>query len=484
MPLRNGVGDGAAVLVSGGLVGDVPSKPSGGSEEIAWAPDGRTLYFALREAGRIEPLSTNLDIFATFADGSAKPVNLTPDMKGMDSNPAASPDGRYLAWTSMARPTYEADRQVIWLREIATGRTWPLTAKWDRSAGSIRWTPDSRSLLVTAADIGQVPLFRVDVAGGKVWKLTGEGDVTSVMPTPKGLYVAMDSLTHPSELYRLNEQVPVRVTDVAGRQLAGIDMGTPTQFSFKGAGGDTVYGWVVKPAGLAPGAKAPIAFIIHGGPQGSSNNSWSYRWNPQAWTGHGYAVVEVDFHGSTGYGQAFTDAIGRDWGGKPFEDLKAGLAAATKQFAFLDADNACALGASYGGFMINWIAGHWPDRFKCLVEHDGIFDQRSMAYGTEELWFAEWEFGGPYYAAKDTYERWNPVNAVEKWKTPELVIHSEKDFRVPLEQGIMTFTALQRRGIESRFLSFPDENHWVLKPANSLQWHHEVLGWLDRYLKT
>ena len=200
------------------------------------------------------------------------------------------------------------------------------------------------------------------------------------------------------------------------------------------------------------------------------------------WAGRGYAVVTVDFHGSTGYGQAFTDAINKDWGGKPFEDLKAGLAAAERRNPWIDGANACAAGASYGGFMVNWIAGHWPDRFKCLVNHDGVFDQRAMYYGTEELWFTEWEMGGPYWASKDVYERWNPVNAVDKWKTPMLVIHGEKDFRIPVEQGLSTFTALQRRGIESRLLIFPDENHWVLKPANSLQWHNEVFSWIDAHL--
>ena len=482
VPLKAGVADGGATLVSVGLVGDVPSKPSAGGEDIGWSPDGRTLYFALREAGRTEPWSTNTDIFAVAADGASKPVNLTADKRGYDNFPNVSPDGRTLAWASMAREGYEADKYTVWLRDLATGNTRALTGKWDRSVDSIGWTADSRALLVTAADVGQEPAFRIDVATARVTRLTDAGHVTAILPTAKGIYVAMDSLTRPSELYRL-ATVPVRVTDVAGRQLAGIDLGTPEQFSFKGAGGDTVYGWTVKPAGLAPGVKAPVAFLIHGGPQGSWNNSWSYRWNPQIFAGAGYAVVDVDFHGSTGYGQAFTDAINKDWGGKPLEDLKAGLKAATDRNAWMDADNACALGASYGGFMINWIAGHWNDRFKCLVNHDGIFDQRSMYYGTEELWFPEWEMGGPYWKAEATYERWNPANAVEKWKTPMLVIHSEKDYRVPDLQGIMTFTTLQRMGIESRFLTFPDENHWVLKPSNSLQWHQQVLGWVGKHLK-
>jgi dipeptidyl aminopeptidase/acylaminoacyl peptidase len=227
----------------------------------------------------------------------------------------------------------------------------------------------------------------------------------------------------------------------------------------------------------------PIAFLVHGGPQGSFSNSWSYRWNPRVFVSPGYAAVSVDFHGSTGYGQAFTDAINRNWGGWPLEDLQMGLAYITANDPQLEAGNACALGGSYGGYMMNWIEGRWPDRFKCIVQHDGVFDARAMAYETEELWFDEWEHGGhAYYEAPAEFERWNPVNHVQNWKTPQLVITSEKDFRIPYTQGIAAFTALQRRGIPSRLLIFPDENHWVLKPKNSVQWYDEVFGWMGRYL--
>jgi len=238
---------------------------------------------------------------------------------------------------------------------------------------------------------------------------------------------------------------------------------------------------ILKPQDAA--AKLPVAFIVHGGPQSSFGNSWSTRWNPRLFAQQGYGVVTVDFHGSTGYGQAFTDSINKDWGGKPLEDLKLGLAAAGKQDAQLDIANACALGASYGGYMMNWIAGQWTDGFKCLVQHDGVFDARAMAYETEELWFDEWEHGGAYFEVPEEFEKWNPVNHVAKWKTPMLVITSEKDFRIPYTQGIAAFTALQRRGIPSQLLVFPDENHWVLKGANSVQWHQTVFNWLGSYLK-
>ena len=252
------------------------------------------------------------------------------------------------------------------------------------------------------------------------------------------------------------------------------------RMQFAGANGDKVWGMILKPANST--AKLPVAFIVHGGPQSSFGNSWSTRWNPRLFAQQGYGVVTVDFHGSTGYGQAFTDSINKDWGGKPLEDLKLGLAAAGKQDAQLDLSNACALGASYGGYMMNWIAGQWTDGFKCLVQHDGVFDLRAMAFETEELWFDEWDHGGPWWERSDP-EKWNPVNHVTKWKTPMLVITSEKDFRIPYSQGLAAFTALQRRNIESQLLVFPDENHWVLKGANSVQWHRTVFNWLGSHLK-
>ncbi len=224
-----------------------------------------------------------------------------------------------------------------------------------------------------------------------------------------------------------------------------------------------------------------MAFLIHGGPQGSFGNDFHYRWNPQAYAGAGYAVVTIDFHGSTGYGQAFTDSITGDWGGKPLEDLQEGLLAALDRYPWLDGDRACALGASYGGYMMNWIAGNWPDRSRCLVNHDGLFDLRSMYYSTEELWFPEWELGKPWEQPEAT-ERHNPARFVERWRTPMLVVHGALDFRVVESQGFQTFTALQRRGIPSQLLYFPDENHFVLKPKNSLQWHQAVLAWLDRWI--
>ena len=481
-PVVNGRLQGDGARITGKLVGDTPSKPFGGGEEIALSPDGRTAYFALREAGRIESLSTNLDIFAVPTDGSAQPVNLTDANDATDTLPTLSPDGRTLAYVAMARPGYESDRTVLMLRDLASSQVRPLTQSWDRSVGSIEWAPDGRSLLVTAEDTLENPVFRIDAASGKVTRLTGDGNYGNVHALRAGgAIVTMNSIMAPDDLYRLDPRGrAVKLTDLNRDLLSQLDPVTFNKFSFAGANNDTVWGWELKPV---MNKTLPISFLVHGGPQGSFNNSWSYRWNPRLFTAPGYAAVSVDFHGSTGYGQAFQDAIHQNWGGWPLEDLQKGLAYITAHDPQLQANNACALGGSYGGYMMNWIEGNWPDRFKCIVQHDGVFDARAMAYETEELWFDEWEHGGhPYYEAPGEFEKWNPVNYVQNWKTPQLVVTSENDFRIPYTQGIAAFTALQRRNIPSRLLIFPDENHWVLKPKNSVQWYHEVFGWLRQWL--
>ena len=484
LPLTTGAAPGNGIAIGGALVGDTPSKPFGGGEEVSWSADGKTVYFALREAERIEPLSTNLDIFAAPADGITPPVNLTDANDATDTQPTVSPDGRKLAYLAMRRPGYEADRYVLTIRDLASGQTVSLTERWDRSVGSIAWAPDSRSLYVTAEDTQENPLWRVDAQNGRVTRLTQAGNVAAVAVGAKGVVVALNSLTAPDDFYRIGPNTvgvaPERLTSVNAAKLAGIDLPTVTRFNFKGANNDTVWGYAVQPYGST--GKVPVAFMVHGGPQGSSNNRWSYRWNPAVVAGAGYGLVAVDFHGSTGYGQKFTDDIRSNWGGWPLEDLQKGLKAATDRFAWLDANNACALGASYGGYMMNWIAGKWPDRFKCIVQHDGVFDARAMAYETEELWFDEWEHGGKaYFQDPAAYEKWNPVNYVDQWKTPMLVITGEKDFRIPYTQGLATFTALQRRDIPSRLVVNPNENHWVLKPRNSRQWYGEVIGWMDKW---
>ncbi|GAB4239621.1 MAG: S9 family peptidase [Acidobacteriota bacterium] len=468
-----------------GLDADCPSKPFGGSEEIAVSPDGRWVVFTVRVAGREEAWSTNFDLFAVPADGSRPPRNLTADNLAWDTQPSFSPDGRQLAYLAMSRAGFEADRFRVMVRPWPEGTPREVAPSWDRSPSSLAWTPDGKSLLVTADHLGRHPLFRIAVSTGDVELLAGDGSVASPAPARERVFFLRDSLTSPADIWVIegDRGEPRQITAFNRERLAQVRMGRPEQFTFAGWNGETVYAWIVEPVDRQEGVRYPVAFLIHGGPQGSFGDHFHYRWNPQVYAGAGYAAVMVDFHGSTGYGQAFTDSISGDWGGKPLEDLQKGLAAALERYPWMDGERVAALGASYGGYMINWIAGNWPDRFRCLVNHDGVFDERAMYFTTEELWFPEWEHGGPYWENPEGYEKHNPARFVDRWRTPMLVIHGALDFRVPLDQGIATFTALQRRGIPSRLLYFPDENHWVLKPQNSLQWHQVVLEWLHQWLR-
>jgi dipeptidyl aminopeptidase/acylaminoacyl peptidase len=469
-----------STAMDGNLVGDAPSKPFGGGDEISWSADSSAVLFALRHADANEAKSTNLDIYRSALQNPT-PVNLSADNAGMDTTPAASPDGKWLAWTSMARATYEADRLVIKLMDLKSGKITALTDTWDRSIASLAWAANSKSLLVTAQDVLETPLYRVDLKG-KITRLTEHGSIAEAVPLKNGGVVyAINSINGPSDLvHRDAKGKTTQLTNVNAHTMAMLDPVNYQKFDFTGANGDQVYGQIVKPQGAT--GKLPVLLLVHGGPQGTFNNSWSYRWNPAVMASQGYAVVSIDFHGSTGYGQKFTDSIHKNWGGWPLEDLQKGMEAVGQIDTQLDTNNACALGGSYGGYMVNWISGNWPDRFKCLVNHAGIFDLRAMAYETEELWFDQWDNGGPWTTRSDA-EKWNPVNHVAKWKTPTLVIHGERDYRIPYSQSLATFTALQQQGVESKLLVFPDENHWVLKPKNSIQWHQTVFDWVGKHLK-
>ena len=490
-PLANGVAQGSGVAIDGpagegGPIGDTPTQPFGGGEDVAWTPDGSGIYFVAREADGREPTSTNYDIWWSDLSGTA-PSNLTAANKALDALPTPSPDGQYLAYVAMARPGYESDRQVIMLRDLESGVTTAVTADWDRSAGSLAWTPDSRWLIATASDVLDTPAFRIDPRDGTVERLDlmagNEAHIGNVAPLHGNrLLFTRDSIGAPAELYLSQGWEQAKpLTNVAMDRMGKLAPVVVERFSFRGANDDRLWGQITKPESSE--GRLPAILYVHGGPQGSFADYWSSRWNPRVVASQGYAVVSIDFHGSTGYGQAFTDSINRDWGGKPLEDLQKGLAAALEFDGSIDGSRACAMGASYGGYMMNWIAGQWPERFRCLVQHDGLFDMRSFYYTTEELWFPRWDFGGSYSEQAELYEKWNPVNYVDNWQTPMLVITGEKDFRVPYTQGLASFTALQERQIPSQLLVFPDENHWVLKPKNSLQWHNTVFAWLDRWLK-
>ena len=467
-----------------GLATDTPVKPFDGMEDVSIAPDGKSLVYLARVGGREQAWTTNTDVFLVATDGRSKPVDLTIANKAYDFSPTFSPDGKSLAIGMMVRPGYEADRTRLAIIDMATKKVRVVTEAWDASVGGFEWAKDGKTIYTTSDHVGNHGLFAIDVATGTPKLLAEKGLAGGPQLAGDRIVYSRNMLDQPTELFtiKLDGSDVKQITHFNDARVKAIAWGAYEQFSFKGAHGDTVYGYAMKPASFVPGQKYPIAFLIHGGPQGSFGNDFHYRWNPEVFAGHGYGAVFIDFHGSTGYGQKFVDAINGDWGGAPYEDLMKGLDAAIAKYPWLDGKNAVALGASYGGFMINWINGN-TDRFKALVCHDGNNDERSAYLATEELWFPEWEHGGTPWDKPAGYAKDEPFDLIKNWKTPTLVVHSGQDFRVVETEGMATFTALQRKGVPSRFLYFPDENHWVLKPQNSKLWHDEVLSWIDRYTK-
>ncbi len=476
---------GKAVDVMPIMDADTPSKPFGGAEEFTFTPDGKSIVFTARNVGSEEAWSTDFDLYISPLTGTENPKCLTESNEAWDTNPVFSLDGKTLAYLAMERPGYESDKFRIILQQWPEGEKRVLTENWDRSASSICFSEDGQTIYTTAANLGQVSLFAIDTNSGLVKTLVKDGTISSPSVAGQKVIYAMNNLSSPTELFSVDKDGGnfKHITNINKDKTAAAGMGEYEQFTFKGWNDETVYCYIVKPADFDSSKKYPVAFLIHGGPQGSFGNNFHYRWNPQAYAGAGYAVVMVDFHGSTGYGQKFCDSIRGDWGGKPLVDLQKGLAAALERYPWMNGDKVGALGASFGGYMINWIEGNWPDRFKCMVNHDGNLDERMAYFDTEELWFPEWDHKGTPWENPEGYEKHNPVNFVKNWKTPMLVIHSGHDFRVADTQGLGTFNALQRLGIPSKLLYFPDESHWVQKPANSIQWHETVINWLDQWLK-
>ncbi len=482
---NNGIAEkNKTIPISSSVNANVPSDPFGGDEEYNFSSNGSKVYFSARLQNAQEPSSTNFDLYSVNVDAPNNAKRLTEKNLAWDTQPVLSHDGKKMAYLAMKRPGFEADRLEVILTDLETGKSQSLTEDWDRSFGSLAFSKDDKSIYLTGANIGTKALWHLDIKSGKHSQFNDDGYISSVSVGKSRIVFSKDNLKSPSQLYvaELDGSNQKQITFVNQKKLSQIAFGDYQQFSFNGWNNEKVHGYVVKPANYVEGNKYPLAFLIHGGPQGSFGDHFHYRWNPQTYTGQGFAVIMIDFHGSTGYGQDFTDSITQNWGSRPLEDLKKGLSYALKKYPFIDGDNACALGASYGGYMINWIEGHWQDQFKCLVNHDGVFDNRMMYYATEELWFVEWENGGTYFEQKEKHEKFNPVNYVDDWKTPMLVIQGGRDFRIPETQSLGTFTALQKKGIASKLLYYPDENHWVLKPANSIQWHQQVNQWLHEYL--
>ena len=476
-----------------GLDADTPTHPWGGSEEYAVSADGSVLLFTAKVLPGSEPAwSTDYDLYSVPTDGSGAWTCLTEDNQAWDTTPTFSPKGDALAWMAMARAGFEADRFAIKVSGWPNGATRTLDLIYDGlklSPRGLLWSADAKTLYCTADYLGQNAVFAIGVDDGRVKMLVRDGNNGSLQLAGKKLLYMKNHLRSPNEIYSvgLDGKGEKRLTHINDAKLAATRMGEPDQFSFQGWNGEKVYAYVVKPYDWTPEAAAsgktwPVAFLVHGGPQGSFGNDFHYRWNPQAYVGAGFTTVAVDFHGSTGYGQEFTDAISGHWGDRPLEDLEKGLDAALVRYGWMDGRRVVAAGASYGGYMINWMHGQpFGKRFKAFVCHDGNLDERMAYYDTEELWFPEWEHGGRPWDQDAGYQTHNPADYVQNWHVPTLVVHGGLDYRVVDTQGLSTFTALRRMGVPARLLYYPDENHWVLQPNNSIQWHNEVMDWLTRW---
>lgn len=476
---------GPVVNLTAGLDGDVPREPSAASEDYVFSPDGTQVVFGIQVAPTARPgaaaWTSNSDLYVVPAAGGP-PRNLTASNPAADTQPRFSPDGSHLAYLATERPGDDSDRRRLMILDWKSGTVHPLTQDWDRSIDRFSWLPGGKTLVARARHLGQRPLWLIDAASGRASAISGSGTVGDFSVGNNRIVYASDDLASPPDLYAVafTGGRVVRLTHV-NPDLQSRRMGESEQFDFSGAQADRVFAYLVKPAQFRPGRTFPLAVLIHGGPHGSMANGWQWGWNAQGFAGAGYAVLLIDFHGSSGYGQAFTDSIQADWGGKPLEDIQKGIDAALARYRWLDGKHLCALGEGYGGYLVNWIAGNLPDRFSCLVSHAGVFDNRSLYYSTDRLAFPEWEFGGPEYANPAAYAHQNPMDHVKDWKTPMLVIHGGMDDRVPFAQGLAAFTALERRGIPAELLDFPDESHRITKPANSMQWYEVVIDWLNRW---
>ncbi|HEY3836924.1 MAG TPA: S9 family peptidase [Bryobacteraceae bacterium] len=465
---------------------DVPPFSLGGPDDYAISPDGKEVCFTMN-TDEVAATSTNNDLFVVGTNGEnvVNPRRITPNVAS-DSSPQYSPDGKYIAYRSQNRAGYESDRQRLMVLERATGHLNSLTDNLDRSVNSFTWLPDSSRLFFTVIDRGRQGIQTIPVAGGALRVVaTGNSTLDDMVFTSDGktLVFTRQSGSFPPEIARASSGggAPVPLTHLNDDVLGSHQLTSLEELFTDVEDGTQIQSFVVKPPGFDPGRRYPALMLIHGGPQGEWGESWSYRWNAQVFAAAGYVVVMPNPHGSIGYGQAFTDAVNRDWGGKPYDDIMA-VTDKVSKLPYVNPDRLVAAGGSYGGYMIDWILGH-TTRFKALITHDGVFDLRSEAGETEELWFPFWEFGGTPWDNPEMYIRWSPSQYVKEFKTPTLVIHGELDYRVPIGQGLQLFTALQIQKVPSQLLIFPDEGHWVLKPQNSMLWYKTFVEWIDHWTR-
>src|SRR5215212_4146733 len=444
---------------------NAPPFSVGGGGEFDVSPDSRELVYASNTEERPER-STNCDLFIVPLSGGT-PKRITT-RTGADTSPAYSPDGHYIAYRSQTRAGYESDLWELWLYDRASQQSRRLAPEFTEWIESLRWSPDSKSIFVTAPLKGSEAIFEIPLDGRpSLVNSSGSASELDVSWNGNTIYFDMSTLSRPNDIYSISRTggAPKRLTRENDAKLAQVAMGEVSSVSWTGAADTPVQGWLVKPPFFDATKKYPAVVLIHGGPQGAWSNGWSYRWNPQMFAARGYVVLMPNPRGSSGFGQRFIEEISGDWGGKAYTDIMNGVDRLTAM-PYVDGTRLGAAGGSYGGYMVDWILGH-SDRFKALVSHAGVYNLESMYGTTEELWFPEWEFHGNPWDNPELYEKWSPNRFVKNFATPTLVTHGELDFRVPIGQGMELFTALQRRGIPSKLLYFPDEGHWVLKPQNS-----------------
>jgi dipeptidyl aminopeptidase/acylaminoacyl peptidase len=472
-----------AVALTRGFRADIVAKPEGDDSSFVISRDGSTVIFAAAPSGSAQGVGEPSSLYTVPLDASAAPRRLDAAATTSDGVLALSPDGLHLAYLARKGSIFTAPRARVMIGDLKRGTTHELAPAFDRSPAALAWSADAKTLYAVAEDLGQVRIFAINTTTGALKSLTAEGHVASVDVAKGVLVYSRDALDSPAQIFELAGSQGRALTHVGEDSLAQTPLAPFEQFEFTGWNGESVHGYVMKPADYQAGRKYPVAFLIHGGPHGSFGNAWSYRWNPQVWAGMGYAVVMVDFHGSSGYGEAFAKSIVGHWGDRPLEDLQKGWAYALGHYGFLDGDHACALGGSYGGYMVAWIAGNWARPWKCLVDHDGVFDIRLMSYSTDIPGFQQAQNDAASWEKPEAVERFNPIDHIADWTVPILVVHSGRDERVPLDQGMGAYGAAQLRHIPSELLYFPDENHWVLKPQNSVQWYATVQAWMKRWLE-
>ena len=466
-------------LISGNI--DSPPIDLGGKSDYAFSPDGKSVCYVANTDKNIA-WSTNNDLF--LVDLQSKETKKLTKNPANDCGVVFSPDGRYVAYTAMDRPGFEADRRVLCVYDFEKSVTRYISRNLDRSVAEYQWTADGKHIVFVCPDEGYSSIYKVDVETLDINRLTEKtyNDSLTLGNDLNIIYFRRQSMTNPPELYSMNlsDKTVKKLTDI-NAYFSKIAIHKPEEFRFKASDGQEVMGFIMKPYGHEKGKKYPLIYLIHGGPQGDWSDDFHQRWNTGLFAGMGYAVAAVNFRGSVGFGQRFTDGVSKNWGGRPYEDLMNGIDYIINTYDYVDSKNMAAVGASYGGYMVNWIMGH-TDRFKCAVSLSGVFNTVSEYGTTEELWFPEWEFAGTPYKNRELYEKWNPINYVNNFKTPCLVIHGEEDYRVPVSESKQLFTALKRNGVPAKFLYYPDECHFIRKPQNMQLWYKTMSEWFAQWL--